>query len=259
MTVMPNSEAASISTGDPGTRLVDARAARVALLTASLALLVLFVLTLLLVDARWSPLLRVDQGARDGLHRYAVSHAGFVSAMQLVSSSGAGVTWFAVLAPVVVWLLWCRMRRLALFVVVTAVGSSLLNLAVKVTVHRVRPHLSDPVAYAQGLSFPSGHAQEAVVGYTLLLLVFLPLLAGAWRRATVVVAALAPIAIGFSRIALGVHYVSDVLGGILLGAAWVAAMTAAFNVIGVDRERRVQVTARRSAAGPQPGVTRHRP
>jgi uncharacterized protein (TIGR03382 family) len=266
MTVMPNSEPASTSSREPGTRLdapvdarVDDRVARVVVVAISLALLVLFALTLLLVDARWAPLLRADQGARDGLHSFALSHAAFVTAMRLTSNAGAGVTWAVLLTPVVAWLLWRRQRRLALFVAVTAVGSSLLNSAVKTAVHRVRPNLSDPVAYAQGLSFPSGHAQAAVVGYGLLLLVFLPVLDGARRRAVIILAVVAVLGIGFSRIALGVHYVSDVVGGILLGAAWVAAMTAAFNVISVDRERRAQVTARRSAAGSQPGATRHRP
>lgn len=46
------------------------------------------------------------------------------------------------------------------------------------------------------------------------------------------------LAIGFSRIALGVHYVSDVLGGYVLGSAWVAAMAAVFNAMRVDRGRR---------------------
>ena len=46
------------------------------------------------------------------------------------------------------------------------------------------------------------------------------------------------LAIGFSRIALGVHYLSDVLGGFVLGGAWVAAMTAAFNAMRVERGRR---------------------
>jgi len=43
------------------------------------------------------------------------------------------------------------------------------------------------------------------------------------------------LAIGFSRIALGVHYLSDVVGGFVLGAAWVVAMAAAFNAMRVDR------------------------
>ena len=51
-------------------------------------------------------------------------------------------------------------------------------------------------------------------------------------------AVLMVLAIGFSRIALGVHYVSDVVGGYVLGASWVAAMAAAFNAMRVDRGRR---------------------
>jgi undecaprenyl-diphosphatase len=46
------------------------------------------------------------------------------------------------------------------------------------------------------------------------------------------------LAIGFSRIALGVHYLSDVVGGYVLGAAWVAAMAALFNALRVERGRR---------------------
>ena len=197
-----------------------------------------FSLTLLLVEDKWPPLLRADNGARDRLHAYAVSHEGFVGAMQLISDSGSALAWQVVLTLVVVWLLWRRLPRLALFVVVTAVGSSLLNTVVKAAVNRLRPVLTDPVAQESGLSFPSGHAQAAMVGYAILLLVFLPLLHGAWRRVVVTLAAFMVLAIGFSRVALGVHYVSDVVGGFVLGAAWVAAMTAVFNAMRVDRGRR---------------------
>jgi membrane-associated phospholipid phosphatase len=125
--------------------------------------------------------------------------------------------------------------RLALFVVITGAGSSLLNTVVKSSVHRLRPVLTDPVAREPGLSFPSGHAQAAMVGYGVLLLVFLPILHGVWRTVAVATAVFMVLAIGFSRIALGVHYLSDVIGGFILGAAWVAAMAAAFNAIRVDR------------------------
>jgi membrane-associated phospholipid phosphatase len=209
---------------------------RAALAGAALALVAVpFALTLFLVEDRWAPLLRADVGARDGLHRYAVGHAGFVQAMQLVSNSGSGLAWQVVLTGVVLWLLWRRLPRLALFVAITGIGSSLLNVSVKSAVHRIRPVVPDPVAHAGGLSFPSGHAQAAIVGYAVLLLVFLPLLDGVWRKAAITVAAVMVLAIGFSRIALGVHYLSDVLGGFLLGAAWVAAMAAAFNALRVDR------------------------
>ena len=213
--------------------------ARAVLAAISLALVAIpGALTLLLVKDRWTPLLRADNGARDRLHDFAVNHTGFVGAMQLISDSGSAVAWQIVLAIVVVWLLWRRLPRLALFVVTTAAGSSLLNTVVKAAVHRLRPVLTHPVAQEPGSSFPSGHAQAAIVGYAVLLLVFLPILHGAWRRVATTFAVLMVVAIGFSRVALGVHFVSDVVGGFILGAAWVAAMAAAFNAMRVDRGHR---------------------
>jgi undecaprenyl-diphosphatase len=213
--------------------------ARAVLAAVALALVAVpGALTLLLMEDRWAPLLRVDNGARDGLHNFAVTHTGFVGAMQLISDSGSALAWQIVLVPVVGWLLWCRLPRLALFVVITAAGSSLLNAVVKTSVHRLRPVLTHPVAHEPGSSFPSGHAQAAIVGYLILLLVFLPVLHGVWRRLAVTFAALMVLAIGFSRIALGVHYLSDVVGGYVLGAAWVAAMAALFNALRVERGRR---------------------
>jgi len=69
-----------------------------------------------------------------------------------------------------------------------------------------------------------------VVGYTIVLLLLVPLLAGGWRRLAVALAILMVLAIGFSRVALGVHFVLDVLAGYALGGAWVSAMAAAFDV-----------------------------
>jgi len=236
MTVMPNVPEVS---SPPSVKSTTRFGARAVLAAVALALVAVpGALILLLVEDKWAPLLRADDGARDRLHNFAVTHTGFVGAMQLISDSGSALAWQIVLAVVVVWLLWRRLPRLALFVVITAAGSSLLNGVVKTSVHRLRPVLTHPVAHESGLSFPSGHAQAAIVGYAVLLLVFLPILHGGWRRVAVVLAVLMVLAIGFSRIALGVHYVSDVVGGYVLGAAWVAAMAAAFNAMRVDRGRR---------------------
>jgi membrane-associated phospholipid phosphatase len=236
MTDLPNTPGVP----PPGSAKPAARfGARAVLAAVALALVAVpGALTLLLVEDSWAPLLRVDNGARDRLHDFAVTHTGFVGAMQLISDSGSALTWQLVLGLVVVWLLWRRLPRLALFVVIAAAGSSLLNTVVKTAVHRLRPVLSHPVAHEPGSSFPSGHAQAAIVGYGVLLLVFLPILHGLWRRVAVTLAVLMVLAIGFSRIALGVHYLSDVVGGYLLGAAWVAAMAAAFNALRVERGRR---------------------
>ncbi len=233
---MPKEPAApSSSTTAPTTRF-GARSVLAAV--ALLLVAVPFALVLLLVEDKWPPLLRADAGTSNSLHGYAVTHAGFVRAMQLTSDSGSGLAWVVVLGAVAVWLLWRRLPILALFVVVTGVGSSLLNAVTKSAVHRLRPVLTNPVAHEPGLSFPSGHAQAAIVGYSILLLVFLPVMHGAWRTLGIALAVFMVLAIGFSRIALGVHYLSDVLGGFVLGGAWVAAMAAAFNAMRVERGRR---------------------
>jgi undecaprenyl-diphosphatase len=114
-------------------------------------------------------------------------------------------------------------------VVVTVVGSSLLNNVVKLAVHRARPHLSDPVAVAAGKSFPSGHSQAAIVGYGVLVAVFLPIIPRRWRPVAVIVATLLTLLIGFSRISLGVHYLSDVIGAYLIGTVWLIGMISAFR------------------------------
>lgn len=188
-----------------------------------------FLVLLLLVEDNSVWLRRLDAGARDLLHSFAVDHPVFVTAMRLLSLVGTTPAWLAVFTLVVLWLLWRRLPRLAAYVATTALLSSLLNNVVKHLVHRARPMLSDPVAHANGQSFPSGHAQAAVVGYGILILVFLPVLHGGWRRVAVVAAVAMVLAIGFSRVALGVHYASDVLAGYILGAAWLAAMTGAFS------------------------------
>lgn len=124
-----------------------------------------------------------------------------------------------------------------MFAAVTGAGSSLLNTAVKLVVHRARPVVEQPLVQEPGASFPSGHAQAAVTGYGILLLVFLPVLAGVWRRAAVAVALLMVIGIGFSRVALAAHFGSDVIGGFILGGAWLAGMTALFSAWRVQRGR----------------------
>jgi undecaprenyl-diphosphatase len=204
--------------------------ARAVLAALALALVTIpFALLLFLVETRWRPLLRVDDGARDDLHGYARGHDEFVAVMKALSTIGSAPVYWVVFTLIVLWLARRGRRKTAVFVAATMLGSAGLNALVKAAVHRARPVLPDPVAHANGLSFPSGHAQSAVVAFGLLLLLALPDLRGVRRGVAIAVAAAMVLAIGFSRVALGVHFVSDVLAGYVLGAAWLAAMTAVFN------------------------------
>jgi membrane-associated phospholipid phosphatase len=220
----------------PGEARFGARALLAALALALAA--IPFSLLLLSVERRWPPLLSVDQGARDGLHEVAVDEPAFVTAMQVISTVGSWRVYVPLFAALAVWLASHGLRRLAIFVVVTMLGSWLLNSLVKLAVARARPVLPEPVAHAGGMSFPSGHAQSATVACAVLLLVLLPAVRSRARRRTAVVAAAAWVAlVAFSRVALGVHFVTDVLGGIVLGTAWVAATAALFSAWRRERGR----------------------
>jgi undecaprenyl-diphosphatase len=130
-----------------------------------------------------------------------------------------------------------RRVRLAVFLVATSLTGGLIDTVVKIAVDRDRPSLEAPVATAHGQSFPSGHAMSSTVVYGALLLVLLPALPRGARRPALFLAVVLVLAIGFTRLALGVHYISDVLGGYVLGLAWLTASTAAFSVWRVERGR----------------------
>ncbi|HWI02958.1 MAG TPA: phosphatase PAP2 family protein, partial [Acidimicrobiales bacterium] len=73
--------------------------------------------------------------------------------------------------------------------------------------------------------------------YGALVLVFFPVIGRRFRPVVVGGAVLLVVAICFSRLALGVHYITDVVGGVVLGLAWLAASTAAFSIWRVERGR----------------------
>ncbi|MGI8776084.1 MAG: phosphatase PAP2 family protein [Acidimicrobiales bacterium] len=175
-------------------------------------------------------LVGVDTSAARGLHGWVRHSPAAVRGLKILTLLGTPL-WFYVIVPVAALVLWRRhQRRLAVFLVVTTALGGLLDTAVKLAVDRSRPSLVDPVATASGASFPSGHAMAATVGYGALLLVFLPVIACRRRVAVVLGAFVLVAAIGFSRLALGVHYITDVVGGFVLGVAWLAASAAAFSI-----------------------------
>jgi membrane-associated phospholipid phosphatase len=106
-----------------------------------------------------------------------------------------------------------------------------------VLIERPRPSLPSAIAHAPGGSFPSGHALTAVVGTATIVLILLPALHGAWRVVAWAVAALVSALSGACRVLLGVHYVSDVVAGWILGAAIVLGTAAAFETWRRDEGR----------------------
>jgi undecaprenyl-diphosphatase len=149
-----------------------------------------------------------------------------------------GPQWFYLLIGGASLFWWLRGRhRLCAYLLVTGIVGGLVDTAVKLAVDRERPSLTDPIATAHGKSFPSGHTMLTTYGYGALLLTFLPLLPRRLRLPAIASWLVMVAAVGFARLGLGVHFISDVLGGFVLGLAWLVATTAAFSIWRVERGR----------------------
>ena len=114
-----------------------------------------------------------------------------------------------------------RLRLEALFIVILSAVSSLLNIGIKLLVARPRPtaKLVDIFQYASGQSFPSGHVMSYVAFWGLLFSLGIILFKRDrwWHYVLLIVPALFVVLVGPSRIYLGDHWASDVLGGYLFG------------------------------------------
>lgn len=189
-----------------------------------------FGVLLVLVRFHWGPLQHADANADNGLNALVARHPAVVQVLKTVTNLGGRTILIALIVIAIAFLLIRHRRRLALYLVVAGAGALLLDPSLKTLVGRLRPVVNVPVAAAPGNSFPSGHALGSIVTYGALLLVFLPMVSRRWRKPLVALVALIVLAIGVTRVALGVHYISDVLGGWLLGAAWLGFTAYAFRI-----------------------------
>jgi membrane-associated phospholipid phosphatase len=222
---------------------------------AGFLVVVPFALALVAVDDGWAPLRRLDLDVANRLNTQALAHPALVTFLQQVSNVFSPTT-FRVVAGVVALVLWLRKSpRLALWLVLTVWLSGYLDDLVKSAVGRARPTFAHPVETLTSFSFPSGHALGSFVAVGALLLALLPSLPRVWRRPAIVLGILIVLLVGYARIGLGVHYVSDVVGGWILGAAWLAGMTAAFRIWRHDLRRSDRpLTAGLEPAGPEPAL-----
>ena len=189
-----------------------------------------FAVLLVLVRLQWAPLESADHGAAARLNSLVAGHAVAVSIVKAVTWLGSGGVLWTLTGMAVVVLAIRRRWRLAIYLLVTGAGVLMLDPVLKALVGRLRPVVAHPVAYGNGDSFPSGHALGSIVCYGALFLVFLPATRGAWRRVFTVVIVTLIAAIGISRLLLGVHYLSDVLGGWALGITWLGVTAFAFEL-----------------------------
>ncbi|MDB6128427.1 MAG: phosphatase family protein [Verrucomicrobia bacterium] len=166
-----------------------------------------------------------------------------VKAMYAISFFGSARFILPTTALIAVYLGWRRKFYPLAMVILVVGGGTLLNLAVKQVIHRHRPVFADPIATLTSYSFPSGHTMDSTLLYGLLA-VFFAMSArhtaakvGIFFFAAIIVALIA-----LSRIFLGLHYLTDVLGAMAAGVAWLSLC-----VTGVEtyRQRKMAKPARR--------------
>ena len=199
------------------------------LLVVTAAALV-FTILLILVRLQWRPLESADHGAAARINALIAGHPALVSVVKAVTWLGSdGVLW-TIIGVSAVFLAFRRRWRLAGYLLVAGAGALVLDPILKDLVGRLRPVVAHPIAHGGGNSFPSGHSLGSIVCYGAVLLVFLPAARGRWRTAFITVIVTLVALIGISRILLGVHYLSDVLGGWTLGITWLGLTAFAFEL-----------------------------
>jgi undecaprenyl-diphosphatase len=182
---------------------------------------------------------RFDQVVREWVHSYA--SPSMTRAMNAISLLGYNVLIVELLVALAVFakLQW---RRAALWLTVAMTGSLALDLTLKYIYHRTRPTAYFGMA-PHSYSFPSGHALCSFCFYGVLAgLLSARTRPLAWRLLIWFTAAALVIAIGLSRIYLGVHYPSDVIAGYLAATVWVG------TIIVLDHVRKLRKNSKKKSA-----------
>jgi undecaprenyl-diphosphatase len=153
----------------------------------------------------------------------SVTHIGTTMADTVVALSVTA-------AAVVILRLWLGRWRESLILVVAIVGELLIFLAITALVHRARPAVPQLDQAPPTSSFPSGHTGAAVALYGCLAVILLASARPRWVAASLALLGFAiPIIVAASRVYRGMHYLTDVLAGVLASAIWLTVVLVVFQ------------------------------
>lgn len=177
-----------------------------------------------------APLGMLDLNLAEWLHVQATP--AWTSLMIFFTNLGAPITVTIITSVTAILLSWQRQRYQLLLLALAVPGGGLLNVIIKELVHRHRPIFDNPIQTLASYSFPSGHALGSTVLYGALAAIVV-WQAPRWRGSAlaIAVATLLIALICFSRMYLGVHYLSDVVAGFLEGIFWLGSCIAAVEAL----------------------------
>jgi undecaprenyl-diphosphatase len=176
-----------------------------------------------------------DNVVRSGIHRWASAPLTMLSRAMSLLGSWVGLSTLFVIAMAA--FLFMRRRISALALALAMAGALVLDNVLKYAFHRARP---EPffATTPESFSFPSGHALFSACFFVAIAALIAPRASGgALRAALWTCIGVLVTAIGLSRIYLGVHYPSDVIGGYLIAAFWLCAVWAAEPFLPANAKR----------------------
>ena len=183
-----------------------------------------------LVRVNFDPLTRADVDAIDAATDFTRAHHTFREAAW--TWQGLSQPWVLyVLAALVcawTWRVHAYTSRALWAMATMAIGWG-LSAVIKLLVQRARPEVNEPIHISSGYSFPSGHATNATIAVTTVIVLVWPLLSTRWRPVAVVLGALVVTITCLDRVFVGAHFPSDVIAGVLLGFGLVMASYAGYQ------------------------------
>ena len=156
-----------------------------------------------------------------------LTHARFLDeAIPVLTNLGGTIGIAAITTVSVIMFVFKKQYNQALLVGCGVGGAVVIDLILKSLFGRIRPDLWDRLIIENGYSFPSGHAMaSSALAFSLIAALWYT----KWRRPSIIFGGLYILFIGFTRLYLGVHYVSDVVGGWLMSLAWVGILFVLMN------------------------------
>jgi undecaprenyl-diphosphatase len=166
------------------------------------------------------PLTTLDVPLADGLHDRAVHGPELARKAAIFTGTFGKESAGIILAVFIIYWLLRRQWRPLTMIVLGVVGGNVWFEVLSRFFQRHRPVFPDPLDPLPGPGFPSGHSMMAFLLYGLLAYMAMPRLSRVWRWVVGVAVMLIPLLVGFSRMFLGAHYFTDILGGYSFGLFW---------------------------------------
>lgn len=183
-----------------------------------------------ILDVVWSKdsILIIDHQIVNWIYTFRTSWMTFI--MRIITSLASSYA-IAALTFILVFTFYIKNKnKLIIPLLVTVTINFLFVEIVKLVTARARPELQYALAVEKSYSFPSGHTLFAITFYGLLVLYSLMFFKNPKAKITsIIIGIILTVAIGFSRIYLGVHWPSDVLASLLIGTSWLCLVVIALD------------------------------